>query len=379
MNIIHVTQFFHPARGYQENHLSILQVKDGHKVTIICTDNLSLWGVTDNEMQKLDKKFSEKYNVKILRLHKFLEFSTRIFVMGLKKALYKENPELLIIHAVSLPMSLQAMKWGAKNNVRMIVDDHMVEAGSFNRFAKYFYKIFHKVFPVYLKLFNIKIAKWIAVCDETKKFMLDNYGITDHITVVPLGYNDNNIFRDIRAGRKWLKENALPENAPYILYIGKFDNMKDPIDLLEPFNIFLKNHQKYRLLMVGDPAPEYANKIENKIVELHLEDKVFIRKSIANDQMRKVFSFAQMTIWPHGSSMAMLEAMACKCPVIAPNLNVNLERLSGGRGMVFEENNNLDLTDKMEQLLKNKEQIVVAAELWVLQYSWRKIACDFIK
>ncbi len=379
MKIVHVTQFFHPTRGYQENHLSILQAKAGHDVVIICTDDLTLWGVTEDEIKRMDKDFEKKYNIIIIRLKKLYEFSTRIFVRGLNDVLDQNRPKLLTIHAVSLPMSLQAMKWGAKNNIRMIVDDHMVEAGSFNKSAKYFYTVFRVLFPLYLKMFNIKVDKWIAVSGETKEFMLKNYGITDNIEIVPLGFDNNTVYRDIAGGKEWLLKNNLPLDTYYILYIGKFDHMKDPIDLIEPFKVFQKEHPEFKLLMVGDPSYEYANKLNSKIEELDLQNKVFIRTSVPNDQMRKVFSIAKMVIWPHGSSMAMLEAMACECPVLAPNIDVNQERLRDGRGMMFKENDNLDLINKMEQLLKDKKPMAIIAKSWVLQYSWGKLTCDFIK
>lgn len=377
MNIVHITQFFHPERGYQENHLSILQSQQGHKVTIVCTDDLTLWGVDQLEMGRMDGDFSERYNVTIIRLAKIFEFSTRIFVKGLAKTLDALKPDLLIIHAVSLPLSLSAMKWGAKNHTRMIVDDHMVEAGSFNKLAKYFYMLFKKIFPYYLKIFNIKIDKWIAVSDETKDFMSRNYGIENEIEVVPLGFDDNTVRRDIDGGKEWLQNNKLPIDIPYILYIGKFDEMKNPIDLLGAFKIFQKEHAEYKLLMVGDPSEAYAKKLHLKIENLELTNEVFIVPSISNNQIRKVFSIAEMAIWPHGSSMAMLEAMACDCPVIAPSITVNTERLSDSRGVMFELDNWEDLAKQMNYTLIHKKELIINAKKWVDGFAWSHLVGRF--
>ena len=378
MKIVHVTQFFHPTRGYQENHLSILQAREGHEVVIICTNDLTLWGITEDEMKHMDKAFEKENNVKIIRLKKIYEFSTRIFVKGLKELLDINKPDLLIIHAVSLPMSLQSMKWSSKNNVRIIVDDHMVKAGSFNKSAKYFYAFFRVFFPLYLKIFNIKIDKWIAVSNETKEFMLKNYGISDNIEIVPLGFDNRTVYRDIEGGKEWLLKNNLPLDVKYILYIGKFDYMKDPIDLIEPFTRFRKKHQEFKLLMVGDPSDEYAKNLNAKIENLQIKDNVYIAKSVPNNEMRKVFSIAEMAIWPHGSSMAMLEAMACECPVLAPNIDVNQERLSEGRGAMFIENDVNDIADKMNYVLLNKETIIDKAKKWVDTFAWTNLVDRFM-
>lgn len=378
MKIVHVTQFFHPTRGYQENHLSILQSKLGHEVIIICTDDLTLWGVTKNEMKTIDKTFEKEYNIKIIRLKKIYEFSTRIFVKGLNKALEQNRPDLITIHAVSLPMSLQSIKWAAKNNIRMIVDDHMVKAGSFNKSAKYFYAFFRIFFPFYLKMFNINIDKWIAVSAETKEFMLKNYGISEDIEIVPLGFDNNTVYKDVSGGKTWLLDNNLPLNTRYILYIGKFDYMKNPIDLIEPFELFKKEHPEFKLLMVGDPSDEYNNILKEKISSSQINNDVYIVKSIPNNEIRKVFSISEMVIWPHGSSMAMLEAMACECPVLAPSIDVNQERLSKNRGAMFIENDINDIVHKMNYVLENKEKIIPNAKKWVDAFAWKNLVDRFL-
>ena len=49
MKIVHVTQYFHSEKGYQENSLAIEQIKLGNHVTIICSDDLSLWASNEGE------------------------------------------------------------------------------------------------------------------------------------------------------------------------------------------------------------------------------------------------------------------------------------------------------------------------------------------
>ena len=66
MKIVHITQFFHPERGYQENHLSILQAKDGHDITIICTNDLTRWGINKTKMEQMDTYFTKEYSIKIM-------------------------------------------------------------------------------------------------------------------------------------------------------------------------------------------------------------------------------------------------------------------------------------------------------------------------
>lgn len=373
MKIAHVTQYFHPQMGYQENNLAVIERKNGHEVAIFCINNLDKWNVKKQDIQNLDMQFYSSYNIPVFRLNYFFHFSTRFFQTGLNKALKKFNPDMVFIHGIALPLPLVAMKWATKNKKLTIVDDHMVQAGSKNKYSDIFYKIFRPALKFYLKSNKIKINKWIAVSGETKEFMKKNYGITDNIEVVPLGYNSDLVFYDEEGSKNWMLNNGLSRGNKYVLYIGKLDFHKNPLFILEPFKIFKKEFPDYKLLFVGNISKEYYPILTSKIVELELVESVVLLNQVSNKEIRLVFSSADIVIWPFGSSMAMLEAMASKCPVIASDMPVNRERLSAGRGILFESNNMEDLVKKMRFAVLNREVITKKAIDWVEQYDWNNL------
>lgn len=381
--ILHVTQYFHSEKGYQENSLALEQIKLGYQVTIICTDDLTLWAASNDDRElilKKDKIFSEHTKIKIIRLRKLFKISGRIFCFGLGKKIKEENPQILFLHGVSLPMTIFGLlsinkKFG--KNTKIIIDDHMVAGGSFNQYSTPLHSIFKPIFQLILKFSKANIVKWVAVSNETKEFMLKNYGINEEIEVIPLGFNSDTCYYDPQGAEEWRIANNLPANYKYVLYIGKCDNYKRPIDLLLPFKNFIELNENFALVIVGEMSPAYSLLITQKIASLGISDKVYIRPPVKNIDIRKVFSFAYMAIWPHGSSMAMLEAMVCNCPIIAPDIDVNLERLSDLRGLLFK-NVDIDLLIQMHNVSKLREQIVGNASNWVNQYSWENINKDFL-
>lgn len=384
MNIIHVTQYFHPDKGYQENNLSAEQVKLGHKVAIVCSDDLSLWAKTETEKQVLlnsDLVFSKTFNVKIIRVKKFMKISDRIFSFGIGSIIRTENPDLLFLHGIALPftfISLFSIRKIKAKKIKIIIDDHMVNAGSFNNYSKLFYKLFKPILRISLKLSSVDVTKWVAVSKETKTFMRKNYGIKEKIELIPLGYNGANCYYDEFGKEEWRKQNELPLEKDYILYIGKCDKYKNPIDLLEPFSLYNLRKVNSVLLIVGEMNLVYGNKFKERVMELGINDKVFIRPPIKNEDMRKVFSLAYMAIWPHGSSMAMLEAMSCNCPVIAPEIDVNIERLSGSRGLMFKDLGS-DLINKMLLIDELRDTLVQNASDWVNEYEWKSLNTKFLE
>lgn len=376
LKIGHITQFFHPEKGYQENNLAIIQSSKGNDVTLFCVKNLIKWGVESSTIKILDERYMKLHNVNIIRLNYLFSYSSRFFTLGLSKQLDKVDPDILFIHGVYLPMSLIAMKWGAKNRKKIIVDDHMVQAGSKNKISRIFYSVFRPVFNWYLVHNRIKPI-WVAVSLETKNFMTKNYGIKEEISIIPLGFNFNTVFYDRIGALDWLKINSLSISKKYILYIGKIDFNKDPGFIIKVFKSFVSKHIDYELLFVGELDKAYSKSFLNEIEKENLSQVVKILPHVPNDKIRYVFSAVEMTIWPYGSSMAMLEAMACKCPVIASNMLVNNERLSEGRGLLFEGGNALDLLRKMEYVIENRAEITNLAYNWVNQFSWVMIEKKF--
>ena len=382
MKIVHVTPIFHPHKGYQEKMIAIHQVKNGDDVIVLTTNDLTVWEKecqNPNWQIKHDSEFSKTTGIKIIRLRKLWRIFNRIFPTGLYRSLEKEKPSILFIHDIPSPMTMIALFWTRKRKITVIVDDHMVAAGSFNRFSKQFYSVFKIVFTLFLRLFHIKVTKWVAVSHETKGFMIKNYVIKEYIHVIPLGYDKDSVFYDRVGASEWIKENDLPLEFRFILYIGKCDKYKNPLDILAPFKKLTDNHQDLALLIVGDIKSDYLKKMTDRINNLGISNKVFFRRPVLNNEMRKIFSLAQMYVIAHGSSMAMIEGMVCNCPIVAPDILVNRERLSNLRGYLFKEHDSNDLNAKMELALNPDIHIIKNASEWAKGYSWQSLTPKFLE
>jgi glycosyltransferase involved in cell wall biosynthesis len=383
MKIVHVTQFFHPDKGYQENSLALEQIKLGYQVTIICSDDVSLWA-SDNDKKTAilnkDERFLAKTGIKIIRLKTVFRLSGRLFMKMLKNTIKEEDPDILILHGVFLPSTLISLFSIGKNgkNVSVAIDDHMVNAGSFNRYSSALYKILRPFFHYFLNKSSVKVSKWVAVSKETKEFMINNYGIKEKIELIPLGYNEKTCFYDPIGAENWRLESNLPSIYKYVLYIGKCDDYKNPLDLFDSFKKFHEKHSDFALLIVGEVSDTYRDSIKQKALALDISDKIFIKPPVNNFEINKVLSLARMVIWPHGSSMTMLEAMACNCPVIASEIEVNKERLSDGRGLMFKNLEN-DLLTQMSNIEQKREDIIMNAKRWVCQFTWESINVEFLK
>lgn len=380
MSIVHITQYFHPLKGYQENQFAKFHTKRFSKVYIIASSNTRLWGsIPKKDLAKLDLEYSQKTGVEVIRLNTFpLAVTDRLIVGGLINILNKIKPDYIYVHSISSTLAFIASIWidlnRRKKVIKTIIDDHMVYVASKNRLSTILYKLLSFIV---LERFLRTYDKWIAVSEETRDFIIDKFGegLTNKIEVIPLGV-DLELFKYNFAGReKTRKRLEINEKTKLIVYTGKRDRKKHPIILLHSLRRLIRNGLDYKVMFVGENVNDYDNLIDQYLKSnIELNGRVLIMPPVRNEELVAIYSASDCAIWPNQSSMSMLEAMACLCPVIASNIKVNAERLGDGRGVLFETGDEKSLTEAILRVDENRNYLTNKALMWVKNYSWEKLA-----
>jgi len=151
MNIVQIEDYFHPDAGYQINILSKYMVKLGHKVTIITSEMnkipeplVSFFGCQN--IIDCDKEYTKLTKVEIYRLPLIGFVSGRaIFTNEIYKVIKKLDPDVLYIHGNDTLTAMRILMKIKKLSYPIIMDSHMLEMASVNKFNKMF-KIFYKTF-----------------------------------------------------------------------------------------------------------------------------------------------------------------------------------------------------------------------------------------
>ena len=167
------------------------------------------------------------------------------------------------------------------------------------------------------------------------------------------------------------------ENYTVIGYCGRISKEKDIPTLHKAF-LRLKNKHNLFLLIVG-----WGSK-HNISIFKPLEDiKItgFLNDILPYLQAMDIFVLPSLT---ETSSLATMEAMACGLPVIATKVGYVKEYIiDKENGLFFPKNNDLVLSLKLEQLLKNKklrEKLGNNARKTALEkFSWDKTAEKIVK
>ncbi|MEL7038525.1 MAG: glycosyltransferase family 4 protein [Cyanobacteria bacterium J06592_8] len=160
----------------------------------------------------------------------------------------------------------------------------------------------------------------------------------------------------------WKQELKIPEDHAVILFAGKFENKKRPLDLLQAF--IQSNLPKVSLLLVGSGSLEHE--LRSQAAN---HPSIYFAPFQNQSQMPRTYAIADLVVLPsYGSwetwGLVINEAMCLSRPVIASNHVGCAQDLvhSNRNGLVFPAGNVSALADCLQQAFSNREQLQKWAE-----------------
>lgn len=165
-----------------------------------------------------------------------------------------------------------------------------------------------------LARFVLRQADTVRVVSERIKRQVEALGVRAPITVLP-------VFLDVESYKNTIRN---PAPFPMILWIGRFEDEKDPLLAIEVFKEVLKKIPNARLTMVGDGSSrqELSHRAANLPIHVPVEFpgwKQDIVPFLARAHV--VLSTSRTESW--GASM--VEALAARVPVVAPDVGIAKE------------------------------------------------------
>lgn len=339
MRFVHVEDFIHPDAGYQLNLLSKLQVEQGHEVIIVTSelDNVpnfltSFFG--KENIEKRDAAFEERTGVKIYRFPTYRWYSSRaIFKIGLHKFLKQLKPDVLFIHGEDTLTGMKLL-WRYKSmKMPYVLDCHMLEMASENKFKDAFRRFFRKfVTPIILKN-NIPL---IRVVDSD--FVEKHFAIPLEKTELLSFGTDVNFFAPSENARKVFRAKyEIGDDDFVVLYAGKLDEYKGGLFFAKTLKdkIVLDNGRKIVFVVVGKtPTTPYGEEVSNLLSTS--ENRILRFPTQHYPDLAPFYQSADIAVFPKQCSMSYFEVQSCGLPVVLEENEINVERASEKKGLVFE-------------------------------------------
>lgn len=386
MRIVHIEDFFHPDAGYQLNILSKYMSKMGNEVFVVTSEMnkmpehlTSFFGKED--IAQKDRDFFNETGVEILRMPIIAYRSGRsIYRSDIFRAIKRLKPDILYIHGNDTLIAMQYLLRLKKLDYPVIMDSHMLEMASVNRFNRLFRKVYKKwITPIILE------NKLTVIRTQNSSYVEKFLGIPlDQAPWISTGSDLMLFHQDKERKSLFRKKHNIPDNTSIAIYIGKLDESKGGKFLAEAFEkkICSESGKELALIVVGNSIGAYGQEVEELFGKS--ENRILRFPTQKYLDLPQFYQASDFAIFPKQCSLSFYDAQACELPVIGEDNSINLDRLSNSNGLTFREGSvdsfrsaiktMIDMDDaKFSELCRNSYLYVKN------QYNYENIAAQYME
>jgi len=351
MKIIHVVNRFVPDAGSQLNLLAKYEQRYGNEVTVIAPEfsqshKSYVEFYSNKNIKKRDEQYTQKTGVAILRLriHRYIS-GRALFKKDVYHVIEDSNPDVLFIHGNDTLIAMHYIRKISKLHSVLVLDSHMVEIASKNKFRKLFRTFYKSIYAPIINKHKIPVIR-MQDDDYVEKCLGVDMSNAPFISVgsdPDLFHPDKSIYYAFR------KENNIESDAFVVLYAGKLDKSKGGLFLAKSIREKFSSDKEVVFVIVGNTSGEYG-----EIVDIELkksENRVIRFPTQKYIGLPKFYQSADLVVYPKQCSLSFYDAQACGLPVLFENINVNRERAKYNTAFTFQSDNMIDFRKKMNELV----------------------------
>jgi len=180
-------------------------------------------------------------------------------------------------------------------------------------------------------------------------------------------------------------ELGIPEKECTFIFVGRISKFKGVFELKDAFIQIFKKNPHVHLIYVGD-GPERGD-IENGRINSKVRKKIHFVGTVDNKNVHRYLSAADVFVLPtymEGMPNVVLEAMACRLPVIASNVGGIPEAIKDCQnGLLIEPKDVTSLINSMEFMLDHKPEVKKMGQMGYnvakKKFSWKQNSLQVIK
>ncbi len=229
----------------------------------------------------------------------------------------------------------------------------------------------------YLKLMDrhiFKSSKYVVTSSEfNRKEVRRLYGesAVQKVKVIPLGFSSE--FSVIPRDNTVLDKYNLKK--PYILYVGRVEEKKNIVRLIQAFNGVRKTID-VQLVLIGKPGVGYEKikkEIEASLFKEDIHELGFVKKEDLSAFYYGAWVFAFPSLY-EGFGLPVLEAFASQIPVLTSKGTGAIE-VAGDAAVIVDPMSVEEITKGIDKLLNDgnfRKDLVLKGKERLCYYSWEK-------
>lgn len=390
MKIAIVSEWFSENMGYSENCLPKALASLGHDVHLVTSD-LQIYynsltyketyepfigpAVVPCGVKKLD-------GFTLHRLSHARWFEQR-WIQGLSKKLAEIRPQILQTLDSSRPETVEASLAKIRLSCKLFLESHI-------HASVFFVGQQELRFSARLKQFALKnmfgplvsslSEKCYPISIDAAEIAVKHFGIQERkIKVCSLGV-DTDLFKPALDSASQKERTKLRQQLGFsssdvvCIYTGRFSGDKGPLCLAQAIDSLVKNGESFRGLFVG-------NGTEADVADIHACSGCVIHPFVPARELPLFYRAADVGVWPRQESTSQLDAVACGLPIILSN-RVSVNERVEGNGLIYEEDNALNLARKIKSLAEPSLRASmgqIGIRKIEQRFSWKHIAKERVQ
>lgn len=364
MNILQVIPYFAFTRGGDVNvcyNLTKEFTKMGHKVTILTTtfdynreDTDSIANLT---MVPIEYEFNLALFIYSPKMEKWLDENI-------------EKYDIIHLHELRSYQNNIVTKYAKKHNIPYVLQPHASTPKNVNKsFIKHAYDF------VYGNRIMKNAAITIAVSQEEAYY--DRLMNAKDVRVV---YNGMNLeeFENLPPKGTFKDKNDI--KSPYILYLGRIDELKGINYIIEAFARLPQEYSDYRLVIAGK-ITDYKKKLDKIIRENKVENRVIFTGFVKEEDKISIYHDAELFVNPvrymGGVSITVFESLLSNTPVIVTRESGELvEKMDAGSIVEYGDVESLknEMIRSLEDKTLTQKQVSNAQKYIMENLDWKNVS-----
>jgi len=294
-------------------------------------------------------------------------FAVPICAYKYRKLIEANNPDISMSF-LTLDNIINVISNVGNKNTRVILQVHIALSMKFSQ------NPFHKIIKKMIQSIYNRADMIIAVSEGVKEELIECYGIQSEKVIVI--HNPNNIEKIQFQAQESVDHPWFSSEVPIIFNMGRLTKQKGQWHLIRAF-AKVREQQECKLVIRGDG--ELKEDLQSLVTQLGLSEDVLFLPWVENPYkyISKATVFVFPSLW-EALPYALIEAMACGCPVIATDCKYGPREIlaDGHYGLLIPEMDNIlytasDPLTEEEELLA--EKIVEIIENNTLRESYQSL------
>ena len=236
---------------------------------------------------------------------------------------------------------------------------------------------------MYMRCSIVNSCKWartiIAVSSNTKKDLIKLYSVPEEkIAVISEGYEQSTVNSQQLSG-KLKNDGRLPmtDDKPYLLFIGRLEERKNIMGIVEVFEILKDKYQiPHELVLVGKPGYGF-DKIQSKIQDTRYNNQIILLGFVSEEQKWDLLKNSEVFLFPtmyEGFGIPILEAQSVGVPVVTSNVS-SMPEVAGDSALLVDPKNLGEIAQAVQKILTDenlKKNLIAKGLENVKRFSWDK-------